>query len=73
MYRNFHIMVLEENENVDTLIRLAANYNLHCMYKIGIYGSEQQRELFIFGKQWHFRKFCKELNARNEAKLNKEL
>ena len=62
--KKYHLMVLENDEYVDSYTRIAANHNLQCLYKIGVYGKERQHELYIVGKSSDYRKFLKELEQK---------
>lgn len=65
MYRRkYQLMVLENDEHVDSYTRIAANHNLQCLYKIGVYGRERQHELYIVGKTSDYKKFLKELEQK---------
>lgn len=61
MFKKYHLIVLENGENVDFMTKIAANHQLKCLYKIGIYGKEQQHELYVIGKFWNYWGFKKEL------------
>ena len=47
--KHYSMIILPDETKVDSLMRLAANHNVHCLYKIGVYGHEQQHELYIQG------------------------
>lgn len=51
-------LFIPKNEgDVDRLIRLAANNNVHAVYKIGVYGKERQNELYLTGRPWDVYEF----------------
>lgn len=62
MLKKYYQIVVENEANVDKYIKLAANYNLQCLYKIGIYGKEKQHELHVFGRRLNYIKFLNEFN-----------
>lgn len=66
MFKKTHMMVLESEKNVDLIIKIAANNDLHALYKIGVYGKERQNEMYITGRPWNYHKFKKELANINE-------
>ena len=47
LFKNYHVIILNDPSLVDSLTRKAANHNLHCLYKIGVYGCEQQHEYML--------------------------
>lgn len=59
-----------EAKDMDSMIRMAANYNLQGLYKIGVYGSERQDELFIIGDIWNYYRFnrARKLKHRRKAR-----
>lgn len=70
--KNYCVTANSEDE-VYRLMRLAANYHLYGMYKIGVYGKEHQHELFIVGKPWNYRKFMKQVrSSTNETVISVE-
>ena len=61
MFRKRYMKVITSGEeNIDSLMRLAANHNLSCLYKIGVYGKERQHELYVDGYPWDYHAFIKE-------------
>ena len=61
MCRKYFVMVLENDRQVDLLMKVAANHRLHCLYKIGVYGRERQHELYLVGKKKDYKEFKKEI------------
>lgn len=61
MLKRFNLLVLKDEHYVDKLTKIAANYNLTCRYKIGIYGGEKQHELYVFGSYLNYTKFIEDL------------
>ena len=72
MLKRTRMMILDTDEDVDLIIKIAANNELRALYKIGVYGKERQYEMFITGSARNFHKFKKELaNAnKNEEGVN---
>lgn len=66
MFRNYHLMILENDSCVDLYTKIAANHGLQCLYKIGVYGEERQHELYIVGNLFHYRKFQKALKTEKK-------
>lgn len=66
MFRNYHMLVLKDPSEVDSLTKLAANHRLQCLYKIGVYGNEQQHELYVIGNFWRYQKFLKETRPKGK-------
>ncbi|MDD3204211.1 MAG: hypothetical protein PHS74_00530 [Lachnospiraceae bacterium] len=66
MLRNGHLMILKDDSEVDSITKLAANHQLQCLYKIGVYGKEKQHELYIIGHFWNYSKFMKELSPKRK-------
>ena len=62
LFKNYHVIILNDPSVVDSLTRKAANHNLHCLYKSGVYGCEQQHELYVIGKTKDYRVFKKEIS-----------
>lgn len=61
--KKWEMIILENGEKVDVLMKLAANKHLTCLYKIGIYGTETQHELYVKGSwlnRWAFKKAVEE-------------
>lgn len=59
----WEMVILQDEKKVDALMKMAANKHLSCLYKIGVYGTEIQHELFIKGSwlnRWSFKKEVKE-------------
>lgn len=54
MFGGWYLIILEDDRNIDRYMRLAANHNLVAMYKIGVYGSEMQNELYVKGWIWNY-------------------
>lgn len=63
MCKNYFVMVLENDSQVDLFMKLAANHRLHCLYKIGVYGKERQHELYLVGKKKDYKEFKNEVAA----------
>lgn len=59
--KKWEMIILESGEKVDALMKLAANKHLTCLYKVGIYGTETQHELYIKGSWLNRLSFKKEL------------
>jgi hypothetical protein len=59
MFTKTQLLILKHEEDVDRVTRLAANFNVQTMYKIGVYGQERQHEIYLIGKPWNIRKFAK--------------
>lgn len=57
MFNKLYVVVAETEEDVYRMIKIATNHHLYVTYKLGVYGSEHQHELFIIGKPWNYRKF----------------
>ena len=72
MFNKFHVVVAETEDDIYRMIRVATNYNLCVTYKIGVYGSERQHELYVFGKPWNYHKFKRALKAITMKVDNKE-
>ena len=69
MFKKTHMVILDNDKNVDRILKLAANHHLHALYKIGVYGKERQDELYVIGRSSNYRAFKKELaniNKREE-------
>lgn len=62
MFRFTYLVVIRNEEDVYRAMKEAANYELECLYKIGVYGNLRQHELWIKGYPWDYRKFKKLLN-----------
>ncbi len=63
------IMILGiEAKDMDSMILMAANYNLQGLYKIGVYGNERQDELFVVGNIWDFYRFDRARRHKNRRK-----
>ena len=65
IYEEF--MILESEERVDEMMKLAYNYQLSCVYKIGVYGKVRQHEIFLRGTKRDIRRFIKDVNAELEV------
>lgn len=63
MIKRFNMLVLNDEKSVDEITKLAANYSLTCLYKIGIYGKEKQHELYIHGSYLNYCKFIDDLDS----------
>lgn len=63
MFRFTYLVVVRKEEDVYRAMMEAANYNLDCTYKIGVYGTCRQHELWIKGLPWNYRKFREQLNV----------
>ena len=72
MLKKHYVMVAKSEKDVYRLMRIAANHNLYGQYKIGVYGTERQHELFITGAPWNYRKFCNEVNTPTEGSTDSE-
>ena len=66
MFKRTCVMILDTDKNIDLIVKIAANNDLHALYKIGVYGKERQHEMFITGSARNFHKFKKELANINE-------
>lgn len=69
MFRKYHMIVLNDENEVDPLTKLAANHRLQCLYKIGVYGKERQHELYVVGSFWEYQKFLRKARPK-EKKVN---
>lgn len=63
MFRFTYLVVVRKEEDVYKAMMEAANYQLECVYKIGVYGTCHQHELWIKGLPWNYRKFREQLNV----------
>ena len=72
MLKRHYVMVAKSEKDAYRLMRIAANHNLYGQYKIGVYGTEQQHELFITGAPWNYRKFLDEINNPTEGSTDSE-
>ena len=61
MFKRFNLLILNDTKYVDEITKLASNYGLTCHYKIGVYGKEQQHELYISGSYLKYCKFVEKL------------
>lgn len=68
MFKMIHLIVLEDERDVDTLIRLAANHHLLALYKVGVYGTVRQHELYVIGWFWNYYRFAKKLAHNKKRK-----
>lgn len=66
MFQKYRMIVLEDESEVDSLTKIAANHHLQCLYKIGVYGKEQQHELYLIGNSWKYQKFLKEARPKRK-------
>lgn len=66
MFKMIHLMILEDEREVDTLVKLAANHHLQALYKVGVYGTVRQHELYVIGWFWNYYKFTKELAPKKK-------
>ena len=69
MLKNHYCVIADSEEDVYRLMRIAANHNLHGTYKIGVYGTERQHELFVTGAPWNYHKFMKTINKSKDAEI----
>lgn len=70
MFNKLYVIVADSEEDVYRMVRIATNNHLCVMYKIGVYGTERQHELFIMGKPWRYRKFKRDIkNYKPIAKI----
>lgn len=66
MFKMIHLMILEDEREVDTLVKLAANHHLQALYKVGVYGTVRQHELYVIGWFWNYYRFTKELAPKKK-------
>lgn len=66
MKKNYHVLILESETEVDLTVKIAANHRLQCLYKIGVYGKERQHELYVIGGTLNYYRFLKELKSKDE-------
>lgn len=71
MFNKLYVIVADTEADVYRMVKLATNHHLYVTYKIGVYGSERQHELFIIGKPWRYYKF-KNAIAKPIAKIEKK-
>lgn len=64
MFRRWRMIIIEDDNNLDQLYKLASNCGLQYMYKIGIYGQIEQKELFVKGTLINYLKFIKALKPK---------
>ena len=74
MFKKQYCVVANSEVEIYRMMRIAANHNLHSAYKIGVYGSERQHELFVTGKVRDYHKFLNEIkhtdnNVDSEGKV----
>ncbi|MBR5862202.1 MAG: hypothetical protein IKZ08_02635 [Bacteroidales bacterium] len=68
MFKKTYIIVLETEEEVYRLMKVAFKHSLYATYKIGVYGTERQHELYIRGNILSYYKFMHEVNrAKDEG------
>lgn len=65
---NYYMLILTENEDAAQIMKMASKYDLVATHKIGIYGTEQQDELYCKGKWFNMWKFTRELNKLRTKK-----
>ena len=71
MFMRTKMLILDDDSKVDVYMKLAANHELYCTYKIGVYGKERQHELFVTGYPWDYRKFLKEIDPSKKKGIQK--
>ena len=54
-----YIVIVETEEEAYRLMKTAIRHKLYAAYKIGVYGSERQHELFVTGKTLNYYKFMR--------------
>lgn len=69
MFKVNRCVVARNEDDVYRLMRIASNHHLYGMYKIGVYGSECQHELFVTGKLWDYHRFLNEINESENGGL----
>ena len=67
MFKRWHLVVLESEDKVDSVVKMAAKHQLLCLHKIGVYGKERQHELYVVGKYIDWLNFKHELNSTEHA------
>lgn len=72
MFKKTYCVVASSEKEVYRLMRIAANHHLYATYKIGVYGSERQHELFVTGSPWNYHKFMNEVNELYENACDSE-
>ena len=72
MFEKTYCVTARSEKEVYRLMRIAANHHLYGAYKIGVYGSERQHELFLTGRPWNYRKFTKEVSELYENACDTE-
>lgn len=58
-----YIVIVENEAEAYRLMKTAISHKLHATYKIGVYGSERQHELFVIGT---FLNYCKFMRAHKK-------
>ena len=69
MFKLIHQINVTGPEVVDMYAKAAANHQLQCLYKIGIYGKIQQHEIFIIGTPWNYWGFISEIHGKVKRKV----
>lgn len=70
MFGGWHMLVLEDDAKVDKYLRLAANHHLTGLYKVGVYGTERQHELFVKGAFWNYISFKLDIRETKSKKVS---
>lgn len=69
MFKKHYIVTAASEKDAYRMMRIAANHNLYAQYKIGVYGTERQHELFVIGTPWNYHKFMNEISTSIEGSV----
>lgn len=59
MFEKVYVIVGKNEADIYRMMKIATFHSLRTTYKIGVYGTDRQHELFIVTTQWKYRKFMK--------------
>lgn len=60
MRKNWDMVIVPDDTQVDELQKIAANCGCAILYKIGVYGSVRQHELYVTGRWADRKRFMRE-------------
>lgn len=70
MFEKLYVIVGKNEADIYRMMKIATFHSLRTTYKIGVYGTDRQHELFIITTPWRYRKFMKAISLpANKDKL----
>lgn len=69
MTLNYLMVIPKNDEAIDHIMRIAANHRLACWHKVGVYGQQMQKEIYVTGS---FLGKCKFMKVIKEQGLTEE-